>query len=115
MRLVAVLPQRLAGRLFVQVPAAMLREFDEQVEIGVDAAALDQEINMVGHEAVRKNRDVARRGNSQKFTKCVADDVGVVEHSLPAMRRDGNEMAAAARWRAQSPRGHAKHRFRVIA
>jgi hypothetical protein len=58
------LPQAVSGRLFVRVARQLLTQIDEASRIGRRRFASNQQMEVIGHEAVRKNcKRVPLRGS----------------------------------------------------
>jgi hypothetical protein len=81
-----------------EAPArSLLGEFDEGPQVCVRRGSADEDVDMVGHEAVRKNFTPMLIGRVQKLIDCVGYNGRVREVRLAIVRAGRDEVAPKAR------------------
>ena len=88
----AVLPQTLTAALLVREARALLRQSNKAMEICVLRTGGNERVNVIRHEAVRRNCKPLRGGTLQKLQHYRADYAGVCEGSAPTIRADREEI-----------------------
>ncbi|MEQ1731378.1 MAG: hypothetical protein ABL982_23660, partial [Vicinamibacterales bacterium] len=74
------------------VAAVLLGELDEPAEIGVLGRALDEQMHMVWHDAVRHDCELLTRCRSQYLVECAGRRCRVGEMAAPLKRAEREEI-----------------------
>ena len=85
------LPQSSAVSGFVVKPRVLLGARDEHPTIGVLSLAFDEQVNMIGHEAVRNNFDAPLDSGASDLRTNKIDSIGFDEQAIavvPAKREE---------------------------
>lgn len=90
---ITFLPQTTSARLPVCDRRPLLQQLHEPAKISVIVQSLDEQVQVVRHEAVRDYREVFLRRGVQNLITEARDKVGVHEHSRSVKRAAGNKIA----------------------